>query len=382
MPLSCIDPTDADRGILAFDLTDDEWETLADRNREDRFLRMPCCNAQVVLRRSTLGTPHFVHKARPQDCPGGIETEHHFRLKTLVVERARLAGWEADCEVVGQTPGGKRWIADAFARKDGRTVAVEIQWSPQTHEETRRRQRRYAESDVRCLWLMHEARPLRFNDVAIPVAYIDCDEKNDNDYWISLGDGSTMDATSFLDAVFGGRFKFGLPGGRPRLEKMATVELWAAPGECWNEQCRAPMDVLLEIVLSSGNRTVKIKAGLPYWYDNADIENVDTAALESLNPLLLELGIAVVKPRNFHAESYRCDPKIVPATNGCPKCDRIYTCFATNRSRLDTQRQMVGSFSVAAEPWRHVLVEDAPRPRTWHVGDEVLQFGRAAHGIR
>ena len=106
MPLSCIDPTDADRGILAFDLTDDEWETLADRNREDRFLRMRCCNAQVVLRRSTLGTPHFVHNARPQDCPGGIETEHHFRLKTLVVERARLAGWEADCEVVGQTPGG------------------------------------------------------------------------------------------------------------------------------------------------------------------------------------------------------------------------------------------------------------------------------------
>ena len=159
---------------------------------------------------------------------------------------------------------------------------------------------------------MHEARPLRFNDVAIPVEYIDCDEKNDNDYWISLGDGSTMDATSFLDAVFGGRFKFGLPGGRPRLEKMATVELWAAPGECWNEQCRAPMDVLLEIVVSSGNRTVKIEAGLPYWYENVDFKKVDTAALESLNPLLLELGIAVVKPRNFHAEGTRCDPKIVP----------------------------------------------------------------------
>ena len=127
---------------------------------------------------------------------------------------------------------------------------------------------------------MHEGRPLRFNDVAIPVAYIDCDEKNDNDYWISLGDGSTIDATSFLDAVFGGRFKFGLPGGRPRLEKMATVELWAAPGECWNEQCRASMDVLLEIVLSSGNRTVKIKDEPVPGYPKRLVARDDAAAGE------------------------------------------------------------------------------------------------------
>ena len=373
MPLRCIDPTAADRAILAFDFTDDEWQALADRNRQDRFLRMPCCHAQVVLRRSPLGTPHFVHKTRPADCPAGVETEHHIRLKTLAVERARLAGWEADCEVVGETPSGERWIADAFARKDGRAVAVEIQWSPQSHEETRRRQRRYAESDVRCLWLMRDARPLRLDDAAIPAAYITSDEKSDNDYCVCLGDGSTMDATSFLDAVFGGRFKFGRPGGRPRLEEMAKVELWAAPGECWNERCRAPMDVLLNIVVSSGNRTVKISTGLPYWYDNATIRGLDTGALRSLNPLLLESGIGVIKPRNFHAEGYARDPKIVPATNGCPKCDRIYTCFSKNRARLEAQIRMVGGFSVPTQPWRNVLVEDTPPPRTWHVGQELPQ---------
>ena len=371
MPLRCIDPTDADRGILAFDLAEDEWNALADRNRQDRFLRMPCCGAKVVLRRSPRGTRHFAHKARPDDCPGGVETEHHIRLKTLAVERARLAGWEADCEVVGQTPGGERWIADAFARKDDRSIAVEIQWSPQTHEETRHRQRRYAESGVRCLWLMHDARPLRFDDETVPVAYINYDEKNDKDYWICLGDGSTMDTTSFLDAVFGGRFKFGHPGGRPRLEEMATVELWVAPGECWNGQCRAPMNVLLEIVVTSGNRTVKIEAGSPYWYENADIKNVDAAALETLNPLLLELGIGVIKPRNFHGEGYGRNPKIVPATNGCPKCDRIYTCFTKNRIRLHTQKRVVGSFSVPAESWWNLLIEDMPPPRTWHVGEKV-----------
>ena len=259
MPLSCIDPTDTDRRILALDLTGDEWIALADRNRQDRFLRMPCCDAKVVLRRSRLGRPHFVHKTHPRDCLGGVETEHHIHFKTLAVERARLAGWEADCEVVGQTPDGERWIADAIARKDGRTVAVEIQWSPQTHDETRRRQRRYTDSGVRCLWLMRDTRSLRFDDQDVPVAEIIYDEKTGGDYPIRLGDGSSMDAASFLDAVFGGRFKFGHPGGRPRLDETATVELWAAPSECWNDQCLAPILVLLEVIVASGNRTVKIE---------------------------------------------------------------------------------------------------------------------------
>ena len=213
---------------------------------------------------------------------------------------------------------------------------------------------------------MHDARPLHFDDEDIPVADIIYDEKIKG-YRICLGDGSTMDATSFLDDVFDGRFKFGHPGGRPWLDETATVELWAAPGECWNERCRAPMDVLLEIVVTCGNRMVKIKTGLPYWYENADIEDVDAAALETLNPVLLDLGIGVIKPRNFHGEGYGRDPKIVPATNGCPKCDRIYTWLSIARIKSDNQKRVVGSYSVPAEPWRNVLVEDIPPPRTWHV---------------
>ena len=209
MPLRCIDPTDDNRGIHAFDLNDDEWNTLAYRNRSTRFLRMPCCNAKVILRRSGLRTQHFAHKARPKDCLSREETEHHIRLKTLAVERARIAGWEADCEVAGETPDGEKWIADALARKDGRTVAVEIQWSSQTHEETRRRQRRYADSGVRCLWLMRDAPSLRFDDEHVPLAGVLFDRAVDKDYRIRLGDGSSMNATSFLDAVFTCQFKFG-----------------------------------------------------------------------------------------------------------------------------------------------------------------------------
>ena len=115
MPLRCIDPTDDDRAILSFDLSDGEWGVLADRNRLARHLRLPCCGAKVVLRRSPLGTRHFVHKARPDDCLGVVETEHHIRLKTLAVERARLAGWEADCEVVGQTPSASALSGRAAA---------------------------------------------------------------------------------------------------------------------------------------------------------------------------------------------------------------------------------------------------------------------------
>ena len=371
MPLRCIDPTN-NRSILAFDLSEAEWDALVARNRRDYFLRMACCAAEVVLRKSHQGTPHFVHKVRPERCFGGgdPETEHHRRLKALSVERARLAGWEADCEVGGRTPNGDWWIADVLARKNGRTIAIEIQWSPQTHEETCRRQRRYADSGVRCLWMMRDTGPLGFDDKHVPVAGVLVDQEIHKGYLVSLGDESTMNATSFLDALFGGRFKFGRPGGSPRLDETAIVELWAAPAECWNERCRAPMDVLLEIAVTSGNKAVKIKAGLPYWYKNTDITRLGEAALETLNPLLLELGMGEVKPRNFHAEGYGYDPKVVPASNGCPKCDRIFSCFEKNRSALESQRKMAGSFIVASAPWRDVLVEDAPHPRAWHVVED------------
>lgn len=376
MPLRCIDPIDDDRGILAFDLADEDWKALADRNRQERFLRMPCCDAEVVLRTSPQGTRHFVHKACPEDCPARDETEHHIRLKTLAVERARLAGWDADCEVTGETPSGERWTADVLASNGDRTIAIEIQWSSQTHEETRRRQRRYAESGVRCLWLMRATAALRFDDRDLPLVEVRRDQDHE-EYRVVLGDKSKMDATDFLDVLFTTRrFKYGHPENRARFGKTAMVQLRGAPTVCRYEDCRAPLNVVLKASVTSGTGICALVAGLPRQLSPprtyvVHMEDVGAAALETLTPHLHGLNIGAIKPRRHYYRSGQArDSTVIGASNGCPKCDRIFTAMNSDEwLELVRQIGVLGTFLVPVEPWRKLLLRPRTRSwRVWHIG--------------
>jgi len=50
MSLRCVDETGVD--LYAFDLSPEAWQALIEQNRKCRSLRMPCCSAEVNLRRS------------------------------------------------------------------------------------------------------------------------------------------------------------------------------------------------------------------------------------------------------------------------------------------------------------------------------------------
>lgn len=153
MPLKCLR---GDEEVYSFDVeSDDAWEALRKENAKKSDLAMSCCGAAVVLRTSPLGTRHFAH-ARKGPCKTAPETKEHLLAKRIVVEGIRRTAWDAKPEQDGETPTGDQWTADVLAARGKGMIAFEIQWSRQDHAETRRRQERYAVSNVRGLWLFRQ----------------------------------------------------------------------------------------------------------------------------------------------------------------------------------------------------------------------------------
>jgi competence protein CoiA len=79
-------------------------------------------------------------------------------VKRVIVEAARANGWHAKAEFDGLSSDSEPWSADVLLTKGSVRIAIEVQWSKQSQEETARRQSRYASSGVRGLWLFRQAR--------------------------------------------------------------------------------------------------------------------------------------------------------------------------------------------------------------------------------
>jgi competence protein CoiA-like protein len=205
MPLRCIGPDG--QFIQSFDLPEAEWLALRQENRRSRQLRMPCCNAPVVVKTSTLGLKFFAHKSRGP-CQSAPETEVHLALKTLAAQAAQRAGWRCSTEASGSSPSGETWTADVLAYKGEAKVAIEIQWSSQTTEESLYRQERYRQSGVRCLWLFRRSGFPASKD--FPAARVSGDVTTG--FKAHLG-RQEMPVEEFLDAVFVKRFRYGIPLG-------------------------------------------------------------------------------------------------------------------------------------------------------------------------
>ena len=241
MPLKCLR---GEEEIFAFDVEDDAaWERLREGNAKARDLRMPCCGAAVVLRKSPLGTRHFAH-ARRGPCSSAPETAEHLLAKRIVVEGIKRTAWSVRTEQEGTTPDGERWRADVLAAKGRAKVAVEIQWSRQDGDETLRRQGRYEEAGVRGLWLFRQidlplfidvipAFRLRFDaaaqsfSVSLPsVLYhpkrIRPKDKDDPKWW-----SQTVELSKFAEGAVSGRLRFA-----PTLGATIPLEIHATPATC------------------------------------------------------------------------------------------------------------------------------------------------------
>lgn len=140
-----------DEGDLqSFTFDSSQWAELKESYKRLN-LRMPCCQVAAVPKTSTLGNFFFAH-ARRGECKTAPESAEHLYCKTLIAQAATAAGWTVTTERPGVSLEGEEWVADVFCEKGGAKLALEIQMSPQSDEETIRRQARYKASGVRGAW--------------------------------------------------------------------------------------------------------------------------------------------------------------------------------------------------------------------------------------
>lgn len=157
--------------IYSFQYDLKDWIEL--KEDKDTVFTMPCCGHQAILKTSKLGTQFFAHKVKPKDsnCSTGGESAEHIHIKYLVMKELDKNDWRVEVEKRGITPSGEEWIADIYAEKGKAKIAIEVQWSPQTFVETRRRQEKYAQSGVRCAWLLRSGSTKDRNAIVGDYAY-------------------------------------------------------------------------------------------------------------------------------------------------------------------------------------------------------------------
>lgn len=105
--------------IVAFDLTDEEFDALKVEARADRgTLRFPD-GLEAIPRRGTRVHAHFAHKSG-EGGGGEAETIHHVAAKKAILEVAVARGWQAQLEA--RSPEGG-WRADVLLARGPRRIA-------------------------------------------------------------------------------------------------------------------------------------------------------------------------------------------------------------------------------------------------------------------
>lgn len=154
-----------DEKIHSFVYSLKDWIAL----KEDKAssFNMACCGNQAILKTSKLGTQFFAHKVKSEssDCSTGGETAEHIYIKYLVSKKLFECGWNVDVEKRGETPSGEKWIADIYAEKGKVKIVIEVQWSPQSFIEIKRRQQAYKDSGIRGAWLLRSGSANRRNAI-------------------------------------------------------------------------------------------------------------------------------------------------------------------------------------------------------------------------
>lgn len=131
--------------VYSFTMDNHQWKDLKSNHKQQ--YKMSCCEAVAIPKASKYGTQFFAHKA--SSCGAGESIQHQF-IKYLALRALHDNGWNADTEV--RFNNGD-FIADVYAEKDGRKLAIEVQWSNIDADELDRRHQKYINAGIKCVWL-------------------------------------------------------------------------------------------------------------------------------------------------------------------------------------------------------------------------------------
>jgi len=249
----------------------------------------------------------------------------------LAVEAARRAGWVCSTEARGSSPSGEPWIADVLAQKGQHKVAIEVQWSGQTYQETLYRQDRYRQSGVRCLWLFRQPGFPASKD--LPAARVGGEIATGFEARLS---DQVMPLQKFLDAVFAKRFRYGIVPGLS-----GRVSIHSGVLDCWNSSCRARTRIITFIEVLVGPHRCQFT--VPSLSDFPDL----LASCQERTPRASLVG--AIKPRysQTQEQSY--------ISNGCYRCDALIGEFFEHDA-WDVESATLAEFKIViSERWLEAI---------------------------
>jgi len=331
---------------------------------------MPCCNAAVVTKQSPLGTRFFAHKTKG-NCTSAPETEEHHYLKRAVILAARKNGWKAQTEVMGKSPSGAEWRADVLAIKGKHKVAIEIQWSGQTNEETIRRQQLYKECGIRGLWLLRQPGfPVTKDlpavciggDIKEGFTALIPDNSNMTNHYRKLQKNwkQVLPMEQFLNAVFKRRFQFisfldgiiktSVRGVRYSCHHCKTLNTQIAPVE-------------FNIIFKHGYPVENFSVQLSNLKTNSEFTDIFLKKI----PKTTKFGnIKIIKMSN-HNVYPNCLSQQSYLKNVCFNCDSsIDTGFTCNLNKF-TKFTPIIEFTVKASLEWHKLFDTSPFNSHWGI---------------
>jgi hypothetical protein len=300
-----------------------EWKDLKKKVQDGSVkLTTACCGVECYAR-DRQGTRHFVHKHVGNCSTGKGETMEHLLLKARILRGCRNAGYEVDTEV-----DGDGWRADVLATKGKIKVAFEVQWSPQTYEETVERQKKYEDSNVRGVWLFRKMpdQTVSSTDVQlkryIPMFQIDLETVEWDKFKRPMICG--LDADTFAEELLRGNLKL---CERIRLEPVQIIRLDIAETSC--HRCHRNYHIVR--FNSTQSPLVDVHGKKQHGWSDLFPDGVEYSSVvaDALNTYARtaegnKYKFGEIKPRYSHTE------KKSYVSQGCPHCDALNGRFYLN----------------------------------------------------